>query len=202
MNDPGDRATFLRAITVLVTTMNEPMSEARLEGYWLALQDLPIDTVEHGLAHALRSARFFPKPAEIREALLGTVEDRARNAWRRVLAAIAHVGTYRSVDFGDLVTHAVIDRMGGWHQVWGWERLEGPELLGMERDFVSLYRLCADRRPTEAPQVLLGQHARCNRALGALVRGVMPLEEVVLLDPRGAAQERRALAAHAGVADG
>ena len=185
--------------TDLLTTaelFGETLSAPRILAYFEALADLPLDAVSAGLRLARRSLRFFPKPAEIRDLVLGSVEDRAREAWRRVLAALEHVGTYESVDFGDPVTHAAIEAMGGWHQAWAWERADGPELLGFERDFVSLYRLYAQRGPSRVPPVaLLGQHALHNRHLVAALRGEIPAEAVVMLDAGGYPAERRALPA-------
>ena len=140
-----DMVAFGRELLVTAEVFAETLSEARTLGYFEALSDLPVDTVLEGLRQARRRCRFFPKPAEVRDLILGSVEDRAREAWRRVLAALEHVGTYETVDFGDSVTHGVIEALGGWHQAWTWDRAEGPELLGLERDFVSLYRLYSER---------------------------------------------------------
>ncbi len=63
MKDPADRPRFVEAMTVLAATLNEPMSEARLAGYWLALNDLDVEAVEGALVSLLRSAKFFPKLA-------------------------------------------------------------------------------------------------------------------------------------------
>lgn len=189
-------AAFGRELLVTAEVFGETLSEARTLGYFEALADLPVEAVLRGLTQARRQCRFFPKPVEVRELVVGSVEDCAREAWRRVLAALEHVGTYESVDFGDPVTHAVIEAMGGWHQAWAWERADGPELLGFERDFVSLYRLYAQRGPSRLPPgALLGQHALHNRQLGAVLRGAIPAEQVIMLDVGGYPAERRALTA-------
>src|SRR3990167_4598232 len=143
----SDMAAFGRELIVTAEVFGDTLSEARTLGYFEALMDLPLDAVLVGLRHARRSTRFFPKPAEVRELLEGSVEDRAREAWRRVLGALEHVGTYESVDFGDPLIHGVVEALGAWSQAWAWDRAEGPELLGLERDFVSLYRLYAERGP-------------------------------------------------------
>lgn len=181
----------------LLTTaelFGESLSAARILAYFEALADLPLVAVSAALTQARRTLRFFPKPVEIREVLVGSVEDRAREAWRRVLGALEHVGTYESVDFGDPVTHAVLEALGGWSQAWAWDRAEGPELLGLERDFVSLYRLYAERGSGRTPPAaLLGQHALHNRQLGAALRGEIPAEAAVGLDPGGYPGARRAM---------
>ena len=191
----SDMAAFGRELIVTAEVFGDTLSEARTLGYFEALMDLPLDAVLAGLRHARRSTRFFPKPAEVRELVQGSVEDRAREAWRCVLGALEHVGTYESVDFGDPLIHAAVEALGGWHQAWAWERADGPELLGYERDFVSLYRLYAQRGLSRRPLVaLLGQHSLHNRQVGAALRGQMPAETVIMLDAGGHPVERKALA--------
>ena len=189
-----DMVAFGRELLVTAEVFAETLSEARTLGYFEALSDLPVDTVLEGLRQARQRCRFFPKPAEVRDLILGSVEDRAREAWRRVLGALEHVGTYETVDFGDPVTHGVIEALGGWHQAWTWDRAEGPELLALERDFVSLYRLYSERGPgRRPPAALLGQHTLHNRQLGATLRGEMPTERAVLVDGGGYLAKVRAL---------
>ena len=194
MRHPDDVDAFVVELGKTAEMFSDPLSESRALLYFEALADLPLETVVGALRHARRVCKFFPRPAELREFALGSVEDRAREAWRRVLGAVEHVGTYESVNFGDPVTHGVIEAMGGWHQAWAWERADGPELLGLERDFVSLYRLYAQRGSSRTPQAaLLGQHTLHNRHLGAALRGEIPAEMVVALDAGGYPAEHRAL---------
>jgi hypothetical protein len=40
---------------------------ALLEGYWLALMDLPFDLFQLAYVEAVKGAEFFPRPVEIRE---------------------------------------------------------------------------------------------------------------------------------------
>lgn len=70
-----DRPAFGQAMTMLAETLNEPMSPGRLEGYFVALRDLPIATVRVGIERALAyCAEFFPKPGKIRELAVPRVE--------------------------------------------------------------------------------------------------------------------------------
>ena len=198
MHQPEDVTAFVVELGKTAELFGEIMSESRALLYFEALVDLPLETVRAGLIQARRASKFFPKPAELRELVTGSVEDRARAAWRRVLGAIEHVGTYESVDFRDRMIHAVVEAMGGWDGTWAWDRADGPELLGLERDFVSLYRLYCqrglDRNP---PAILFGQHAIENRQL----RGETPPPEIiVMLDAHGHAESRRAFALEAGSA--
>jgi hypothetical protein len=62
-----DRRTFGRELTRLAETLGEPMSPARIDGYWRALCDLPLSAVLVAMTAALREcAEFFPKPGWLR----------------------------------------------------------------------------------------------------------------------------------------
>jgi hypothetical protein len=44
----------------------QQLSDLQLDGYWQALEDLPLAQVRSAMFHAFRTRVFFPKPAEIR----------------------------------------------------------------------------------------------------------------------------------------
>jgi hypothetical protein len=63
----ADRPAFLQLLALLGETFHEPISEARVAGYWLALEDVPLPALQAAVREALRSCRFFPRPVELRE---------------------------------------------------------------------------------------------------------------------------------------
>jgi hypothetical protein len=73
-----DREVFYTALALLAETLGEPLSPARMAGYVAGLEDAPFVAVQIGLREALKTCRFFPKPAEIRELGLESWE------WRRL----------------------------------------------------------------------------------------------------------------------
>ena len=60
-----DRQPFATALLGLAETFGAELSEAQIEGYWTALNHLPLDQVRSGIFHTMQSCRFLPKPAEI-----------------------------------------------------------------------------------------------------------------------------------------
>ena len=120
-----ERLRFFKALMLLATTFNEPMSEARLEGYFIALEDLDVANLEHAVRSLLRTARFFPRPAEIRESLNGSMEDRAALAWADFLNG----------SVTDPIGRAAIDGMGGT-----WEIRNNMRTDRAETTFMALYR--------------------------------------------------------------
>lgn len=61
----ADRAPFAAALTGMAETYRAEISEATLEGYWIALNHLSLDQVRAGIAAAMRTCEFMPKPSNI-----------------------------------------------------------------------------------------------------------------------------------------
>jgi hypothetical protein len=64
-----ERATVARMIAALAEVFGEALTEVRIEGYLAALSDVPTEALRMGLQRAMKTARFFPKPAELRAAV-------------------------------------------------------------------------------------------------------------------------------------
>jgi hypothetical protein len=62
-----DRGWFGEQLALLGEVFNEPVSALRAAAYWDALHDLPARAVRAAMHDLVGSARFFPKPVEIRE---------------------------------------------------------------------------------------------------------------------------------------
>ena len=58
----SDRPVFIGLMEALCATFRAEPSEALFEGYWMALDDLPIDHVRNGVAEAMRSSAHLPRP--------------------------------------------------------------------------------------------------------------------------------------------
>lgn len=151
---PTDRPIFARALYALGETFNEPVSEIRAEAYFDALGDLPIADVLTACRQAMRDARFFPRPVELRERLEGTIEDRADVAWtavRQLVRAIGYYGRPRDTDWPDAAAErAALDLFGGWQRLCASLPADGPELLGYAKQFKASYRAQDGRRRQDA----------------------------------------------------
>ena len=200
----AEREAVVGALTVAAEIFGEAMTAARMEGYVAALDDLAGAQVIAAIAGLTRTSRYFPRPADIRDAAIGSVDDRAELAWRRVLAALEQVGTNASVDFGDPILHAAVVDLGGWADAWQWQRLDDRALGFVRTDFVRLYRIHA-RHGGAGARILQGVEARQNALTrGAWTRGTDHIDVVLAVGPGGeslgpaalpAAERRRALPA-------
>lgn len=171
---PDDRIAFAQGLFLLGETFNEPVSEVRAEGYFLALRDVPVADVLEAIQRAITECRFFPRPVELREMIGGRVEDRAEIAWLAVLRLVRRYG-YPGTDgrgaapeFPDEASkRAALELYGGWVALC--EKLpgEGPELLGVAKNFRAAYAAYVRSVPPgETGRELTAGEARA--ALGTL----------------------------------
>lgn len=170
-----DRARFGEALGVLAETFNDPLSQTRLEAYFVALRDLPWPAVEGALRTLLRAGRWFPKPVEIREAVEGSPGDRAALAWGAVLEQVRRVGYCGTPTFTDPLTAATIDRLwGSWAALCETLPAGGPELVGWVKQFTAVYGTLATRAAHEAAQL---PAARPSRRTAQVLAQVAALAE-------------------------
>lgn len=142
--------------------------DATVTAYWIALDDVPFDLGQLAVRHLIRTAKWFPKPAEVRTAALDLalpLPD-AEEAWRLVQAEMRRVsGIYGKPEFAvETITEAV--RAISW---WRLCTSEEPERIAHE--FKQMY-LSLRRRAIEVarPDALWSG--------GPIIRVLPPAEEV------------------------
>lgn len=150
---PADRAAFAEFMLGLGEAYGEPVSDARLEIYFAALSDVPIEAIRSAANIHVRTSKFFPRVAELREAIVGNADDRADLAWGALLQLVRRYG-YPGVDgkgtppaFPDeTMRRAAYELYGSWTLLC--ERLpsEGPEFIGIAKQFKAAYAAHARRR--------------------------------------------------------
>lgn len=164
--EPVDRPRFAAVLNLLASVYHREVTTLLLDGYWLALDDLPIGSVERGAASAMRECKFMPTPVELRE-LAGELRaaDRAVLAWSAFERAVSAIGAYRSVDFDDPLANATVRHLGGWERVCGLTVSEFDTWL--RKDFLRAYEtFCRTGVSPEAAAPLVGIHQKENRLLG------------------------------------
>lgn len=85
-----------------------------IKAYAIGLAGLSAAQVQAATHAAMRTSKFFPSPAELRE-LAGEAkpEDAAERAWAQFSGAISRHSIYQSLDFQDRVINAVVRSFGG-----------------------------------------------------------------------------------------
>lgn len=135
----SEHPDFAKAFAAMCETFGVEVTEGRLLGYWVGLEDLPLADVQTGIFKAIRQCKFMPKPAELRE-LAGELppDSRAISAWVDVQRALPK-GAYKSIDFEDKTINAVIRSLGGWPQFLS-RLTTSKEIEFMRLQFVKAYR--------------------------------------------------------------
>jgi hypothetical protein len=162
--DWQEQVTFL--VSVLASTFQRQVTPAMLQGYLIGLSGMALEDVKQATQTALRTCKFMPAPAELRE-LAGDAkpEDAALIAWEIATRAVASVGWYGSVQFEDPAITATIRSLGGWQRFC--ERCCGDEEKWLRKEFLTTY---ASYRRTgvspEAAMPMVGEFERQNRLMG------------------------------------
>lgn len=116
-----DRAEFLAAFRALGELHGRDVSKNLTRLYFDVLARFDVHAVVEALRRAALELRYFPKPVELLEFIEGKPEDTkiaAEGLAQDVLAAASQHGAYRTVQFADPVTNAVIRQFfGGWGRV-------------------------------------------------------------------------------------
>ncbi len=133
-----DMKEFTGILDFMAEGLGVDMTEVKYRFYFAALSDLTIEEIKKAANHIARTATFFPKPVDFRNAINGNQDEAAISAWEKVLKAKSKAGQYQSVKFDDPVIHTTIKLMGGWGAVC---RLEGHDDEKWQRiDFEKTYK--------------------------------------------------------------
>lgn len=182
----SDRSDFGTVIEALAATFSREATEALLTGYWLGLSDVPLAQVKRAVVAAMRTSRFMPSVAELRE-LSGELPLAVRTvkAWDVFERAVIEHGGYSSVCFDDPVINATIHQLGGWERCCETETQRFD--VWLRKDFERVYAaLCRSGVSRDRAGVLLGTFDRENNANGyalgppaLIATGLTPLPGIV-----------------------
>ena len=118
--------------------LDAKMTSVKYRFYFAALSDLDLEDIKKAANHIARTATFFPKPVDFRNAIQGNIETATIGAWEKVLQAKSKAGQYQSVKFDDPTIHSTIKLMGGWSAVCS---MEGHDDEKWQRiDFEKTYK--------------------------------------------------------------
>lgn len=153
-------------VVALCEAFDRRGSEPMIAAYRIGLQGISDRDVERAVAIALRTCKFMPKPAELRE-LAGAgetkVEDRAALAFAALEDAVRRHGYYRTVSFDDPAINATVRALGGWERMS--DTRETQEWFSHFRHrFIQTYSAFARRGVSaEAGAPLIGYYDRVNK---------------------------------------
>lgn len=170
----ADSKAFAAILHGLAEIYGEAVSPLRAELYFRALDDLSLEDVKRAANLHSRRSKFFPKPAELREAVTGPVEDRAELAWSAVLKLVRRCGYYQEPareDWPDEQTRrAAMELYGGWHRLCEALPGEGVGLVTAAKQFKATYGAYARREEYEWAE-LPPSREEAKRVLSAIMSG-------------------------------
>lgn len=169
-----DKRKFAVLMEMLAEGFDKENSKLKIDLYFESLKDFAIGEIEGAIYQSIKSLKWFPKIAEIRELIEGDPESRALIAWR---FAVDNINPYLTFEFDDPIIHYCIQEIfGGWI---GFCEKTLEELKWEEKRFMSLYRLALKRPDIAryAPKRMLGSHEIHNSALG-LYEHIPPMVKI------------------------
>lgn len=156
---------ILRYLTTLAEIHNKKLSESVTTVYLKILKDYDHNQLEIAFDSLLKTARFFPKPVEILESIVGGKEDRSLIAWMKVISAVRKYGYYSSIDFGDPLIVRSITMIGSWKTIC--ETLS-TEMVWIQKEFERVYKNLILSRYPGKNTVVVGRIESKNRRGGFL----------------------------------
>lgn len=151
-----DAEKFGKLIEATAEILDAPVSELRQLGYFAALADLDYDAIASAVQSHIRTSKFFPKPAEIRELVLGGFESLIEAQWIAMRDAMRVVGAYRSlICWNPALAYTVLAVFSSWPGACTADFT--PEMWAAKRkEFDRAYRVFAGRELPPDPVILPG----------------------------------------------
>jgi hypothetical protein len=196
-----DFEAFAGLMAVLEEVFGKEFTPQLVEIYFRALADFPIERIAAAVDEAVRTLKFFPKPAELVELIERSPDDQAEDAWGQFWLAVTRCGTYRSLYCEDGVLAEVIRRQcGSWADAGNIPRPEydppGHQIL--RKNILSAYRDLARQGQRWDPYLVDKFEADNLATMSTWTRGVPPEPLVTYLPVHGDPEPRplRALSPH------
>ena len=186
----NEEPAFTQVIAALAATFRQEATQAVYLGYWMGLRDLTLEDVKRAAVRAMRTSKFMPAVAELRE-LAGEMlpDHRAVKAWEAFKEAIRRHGYYQSISFDDGLINATVHNLGGWMPLI--ERLDSEEdEKWVRKDFERVYKAFAiSGIGHEQARPLIGYCDVENHRNGYLKDVGEPVKVITRLVPRREAIE-------------
>jgi len=138
-----DAQAFTDALYALGVVFDTTLTPTRMELYFRALEDLPIESIQSAAHRAIKERIFFPKPADLRALAQHSVTLEAETAWLTLIETFQRdCNGYEFPEPINPITRALISvYWGTMARAWEWWR--NVHELGLDRkhtEFVERYQ--------------------------------------------------------------
>jgi hypothetical protein len=139
-----DSGEFGRRLLALAELFDATLTPVKVALYFEGLRDLPFERVAFALNTAVKTATFFPRPAELRKWAVGDAEDAAEAAWMQLRGAMHTAGGYASLVADATLGETITAVFGGWPAACALEL--SPEMWAAKRkEFGRVFRVITQR---------------------------------------------------------
>lgn len=147
-----NKSDFSKGIKMLEEYYSVKLTDANINIYWSRLKDYDDKTFKGVIIRCIDTLKFFPKIADIKEIIEGSLEDEAEIAWLILKGKVESHGGYMSVSFpGNPVIGSVVEAMGGWVKICN-TTIE--EEKWVKKEFIKLYPIM--KKKINHPEQLAG----------------------------------------------
>lgn len=144
---------FFKRLAAMSELFDAKFSEVKAELYFDALKDLDIEDVIRALNESVRTKKFMPRPAEIRELAIGDEEDNTERAWLEWKTAARRTGSYEVFHTDDAaLSQTLVHVFGGWPEACTVE-LSPAMWASKRKEFGRVYRVMQARGVTGYAQL-------------------------------------------------
>lgn len=153
---PSSFDLFSAKLAIVAELYNKELSAAQQVLYWDCVSDLPLDALLQALFFLAGTGEFFPKPVDIRKAVLGDAEEATEAAWLSYKAEAHRIGAYETPVFEDGALGETIRAVfGGWPEACFIEL--SPEMWASKRkEFGRVHAVFMKRGSSTTPCRLAG----------------------------------------------
>lgn len=139
----GDANRFGQSFGMMCEVFDKKTTPLITKAYFQALRDLTIDQVEMAIGQSIAEGKWFPKPIELRERVMGPkvshreeVEGHAMQQVNEIIGQIRAVGSYGVPDFSDAITADLMRRRFNFKALCG---MSERDMKFWAKDFCEAY---------------------------------------------------------------
>lgn len=148
------------------TFPDRQLTNKGIDLYFKALADFPLESISQAMNRYAMEGKFFPKPAEIRDLVLGSKDERSQQCWNLLQEAFKKAGEDKSVCFQDpSLAFAVEKTFITWAICANELHTLSPEMLAFKKkEFSKNYNLYFIVKPDNQNLYFTGASEANNRA--------------------------------------
>jgi hypothetical protein len=172
-----DTEDFARLMAVLCDVFDKEMTDRLLEVYFQTLEPVPIDQVKYAGKYLLLHGKWFPKPADFLDCIMGDAHEQGQLAWCLMIDIVARLGGYASLIVEDPgFSYALENTFGNWQRACAMlPEPSDPMFANLRKQFLANFQRAIKNNET-GTRYYVGQVEQTNREMvSTWLRGDFPM---------------------------